>query len=609
MTARDEVKSVLIVGAGFGGVGMAIRLKQAGVTDFMVVERAAGPGGVWWANRYPGAACDVESHLYSFSFATNFDWSSAHGKRDAILSYFHHCIDRCGIAPDLRFNEPTAEYKVSPQDELNYWYQNGYIEGGINDTKDVYERRRKSLRAAQLGSAPGLPGEAAARYKAAGIEVLQPLVQPVVLGKTSPASQGFKPLPAGWSPDQDFNQPAACLAAMAKAWGVIQNFFPYKESLQLNWPAELRPMLSSCDPAQGADRVPAVNAQLRRSLTLLRDNHVGLSAKSLERRRWFMPFSVQLVQGKPLLVEPTASVAGLQKYDELLSIDGRTPQQWVEGLLPLSLSNEHTRMGWTLYQDLMYSSAPQSYSLNVRHADGSEATVSVPSINSAPGGQPADAYMAWHDVAGQLPLQDPKPDGTLYLNLSKMTKADLPRAREALAQAKALVLDLRTYPVEFSAWYSLLGHLVDKPIQSLPLYHHQPYAPGPKVYRQRVQQAIQPATPYFKLPMVAIYSRFSQSQNEHALGFLQSAGVPLMGENSSGANGNITEMRLLPDAQGKNPLATITFTGMEVTQHDGSRFMDVGILPDIQQGRSVAGVREQRDEVLEAALAWLRKPR
>jgi cation diffusion facilitator CzcD-associated flavoprotein CzcO len=118
LTARDEVKSVLIVGAGFGGVGMAIRLKQAGVTDFMVGERAAGPGGVWWANRYPGAACDVESHLYSFSFATNFDWSSAHGKRDEILSYFNHCIDRFGIAPHLRFNDGVKQVRYEAEGDL-----------------------------------------------------------------------------------------------------------------------------------------------------------------------------------------------------------------------------------------------------------------------------------------------------------------------------------------------------------------------------------------------------------------------------------------------------------------------------------------------------------
>ena len=112
MTSIAPMKSVVIIGAGFGGVGMAIRLKQAGIDDVVVLERASGPGGVWQANRYPGAACDVESHLYSFSFATNFDWAGALGTREEILAYFNHCIDHFGIADRIRYNQDvrTAAY-------------------------------------------------------------------------------------------------------------------------------------------------------------------------------------------------------------------------------------------------------------------------------------------------------------------------------------------------------------------------------------------------------------------------------------------------------------------------------------------------------------------
>ena len=66
---------VAIVGTGFSGLGMAIRLKQEGIEDFVVFERADDVGGTWRDNTYPGAACDVPSHLYSFSFAPNPDWS------------------------------------------------------------------------------------------------------------------------------------------------------------------------------------------------------------------------------------------------------------------------------------------------------------------------------------------------------------------------------------------------------------------------------------------------------------------------------------------------------------------------------------------------------
>ncbi len=66
---------VLIIGAGFGGIGLAIQLDKAGQGDFLILEKAAEVGGTWRDNHYPGAACDVPSHLYSYSFEPKVDWS------------------------------------------------------------------------------------------------------------------------------------------------------------------------------------------------------------------------------------------------------------------------------------------------------------------------------------------------------------------------------------------------------------------------------------------------------------------------------------------------------------------------------------------------------
>ena len=68
---------VLVIGGGFSGVGAAIRLREAGRTDFAVLEKASQLGGTWRDNTYPGCACDVPSTLYSFSFAQKPDWSTA----------------------------------------------------------------------------------------------------------------------------------------------------------------------------------------------------------------------------------------------------------------------------------------------------------------------------------------------------------------------------------------------------------------------------------------------------------------------------------------------------------------------------------------------------
>jgi len=96
------VHEIAIVGAGFGGLGMAIRLKQEGRDDFVLLERGDDVGGTWWANSYPGCQCDIPSNLYSFSFACNPDWGRAYPMRDDILDYLRECADRHGILPHTR---------------------------------------------------------------------------------------------------------------------------------------------------------------------------------------------------------------------------------------------------------------------------------------------------------------------------------------------------------------------------------------------------------------------------------------------------------------------------------------------------------------------------
>lgn len=96
--------AVAIVGAGFGGLGLGIRLAQRGERDFMIFERASGAGGTWWANRYPGCACDVPSHLYSLSFAPNPDWTRRFAPRAEIQAYLERCVERFGLADHLAFD-------------------------------------------------------------------------------------------------------------------------------------------------------------------------------------------------------------------------------------------------------------------------------------------------------------------------------------------------------------------------------------------------------------------------------------------------------------------------------------------------------------------------
>lgn len=94
---------IAIIGTGFSGIGMAIALKKAGMEDFVVLEKADKVGGTWRDNHYPGCACDVQSHLYSYSFEPNPDWSRMYSPQPEIRAYIERTAQKYGVTPHIRF--------------------------------------------------------------------------------------------------------------------------------------------------------------------------------------------------------------------------------------------------------------------------------------------------------------------------------------------------------------------------------------------------------------------------------------------------------------------------------------------------------------------------
>ncbi|WP_290524220.1 NAD(P)/FAD-dependent oxidoreductase [Alcanivorax sp.] len=115
----NTTHQVIIIGAGFGGLGMAIRLKEQGQDNLLIIEKADDVGGCWRDNTYPGAACDVPSHLYSFSFERHYPWSRRFAPQQEILAYQQHCARKYDLYRHIRFNTEVAEARY--RDEDNVW--------------------------------------------------------------------------------------------------------------------------------------------------------------------------------------------------------------------------------------------------------------------------------------------------------------------------------------------------------------------------------------------------------------------------------------------------------------------------------------------------------
>lgn len=114
-TRRGRPPKVAIIGAGFGGLGAAVALRRAGIDDLVIIEGADGVGGTWRRNTYPGAACDIQSHLYSFSFAPNTSWSRTYARQPEILVYLESVADDFDLRRHLMLDTTVRSLHWNPR--------------------------------------------------------------------------------------------------------------------------------------------------------------------------------------------------------------------------------------------------------------------------------------------------------------------------------------------------------------------------------------------------------------------------------------------------------------------------------------------------------------
>lgn len=142
---------LIIIGSGFAGLCMAIRLKQAGYHDFVILEKNDDLGGTWRDNTYPGCACDVPSHMYAFSFELSPAWSRMFAPQREIWDYIRHCVAKYGISPHIRFDRPVE--RMEWDETTGRWHI-------ATATGEAYTARAvvSGIGAPHVPSVPEIPG-------------------------------------------------------------------------------------------------------------------------------------------------------------------------------------------------------------------------------------------------------------------------------------------------------------------------------------------------------------------------------------------------------------------------------------------------------------------
>ncbi len=153
---------IAIVGSGFSGLGMAMRLRAEGEDDFVILERAGDVGGTWRDNTYPGCQCDIPSHLYSLSFAPNPGWTRTYPLQPEIQEYLRRCARESGVLPHIRFNREARRARWDS--ERRRWR----LETAVGElTADVLIAAAGPLAEPQVPAIPGLESFAGTLFHSA----------------------------------------------------------------------------------------------------------------------------------------------------------------------------------------------------------------------------------------------------------------------------------------------------------------------------------------------------------------------------------------------------------------------------------------------------------
>lgn len=411
-----------------------------------------------------------------------------------------------------------------------------------------------------------------------------------------PDSDGKGPVDFTNEPDYrqvwDDHDEALWALALARSWGALQYWFPYRDIMDESPEALLPGAVARVLAAQTPDDYQ--NA-ITRFVAGAQDSHVGIGqfygAFFRKDARCTIPYSLRYIEGQ-LVVDgrQTMPQGPLQAGDALLAIDGRPVAEIAGRIRPyIAASNEdalgrnlmsEVRLGPCTVREVEVQRGEARLTLGVEWQDYRQH-----SINSfAPHYQPGETI-------------ETLPGNVTYVRYQQLKKADLERLREQANASAGLVLDMRGY-VSDNIVPDLAGLLIDEPVDMARSSRPSPATPGEFVWNDPVALSPRPDGQRITVRVVALIDHSAQSASEYATMAWRAAGVKVFGSRSAGADGDVTRAPLPSGAQ-------LSFSGLGIFYPDKRPTQRIGIVPDVEVRPTVAGIREGRDEVLERALEYL----
>lgn len=380
------------------------------------------------------------------------------------------------------------------------------------------------------------------------------------------------------------------LADVCIAWNIFQHFYPYFEIADTDWNRLLPEYLSRA--LQDMDGIEFHNVLLE-LVAQLKDGH-GRVIFDKNRKRYFPPFVLDEAEGKIIIAKVTGKADGIEPGDVVIEIDGTEINKKIDELKSkISSATPQWFLSRLLNEELVHGTKGSEIVLKILK-NNKEITVKL--IRNRLADEIAAAE--WYAETRPEAISEIK-NGIYYVNLDIAEMNIIDKVFSKLASAKGVIFDLRGYP---RGNHDVLRHLTDKPIRSAFFSIPRIIYPDRGKWMDIDTSSrwyMEPLLPRIKGKVVFLTNGNAISYAESVMGIVEAYKLgTIIGQPTAGTNGNVNPFTL-PGGY------YVTWTGMNVVKHDGSRHHGVGIIPDIIVKRTVNGIKEGRDEFLEIAIEFI----
>lgn len=404
------------------------------------------------------------------------------------------------------------------------------------------------------------------------------------------------------SPDHtysDMTYPSVDYRVLAaiRIWGTIEHFFPYHDLMESDWDEVFRRYLPRFVEAEDAQAYHLTVAEM---YTHIQDTHGFIRSPVLRDYQGAAatPLYVRWVEEQAVVVgfrdEQAAHEAGIQRGDVILEVDGEPVEARMKRYTKYIAASTPDALTGRAVDRMLFGPDGSTAQLVIQNQAGIEKTVNVPRSQTYGQGftyRSDDVLQRISDTVG-------------YADLDRLTQAQVPELFERFADTEAIIFDMRGYP-NGTAW--AIAPYLTETSQVGAAKFDRPMRLGPDAFGRQTfsfTQQIPPTMPYMKRytgKTVMLIDDRTISQAEHTGLFFEAAnGTVFIGSNSNGANGDVTNFSV-PGG------ISLNFTGQSVRHADGRQLQRVGLEPHVEVRPTIEGIRDGKDEVLEAAIQYLKE--